>query len=193
VLGRGRGPLVGLDARAAMREATAMARLMLRSLWVLAPMLLVACHSPKPKQVGESTDYGTSAPSTSTAGASEGEGEGDTSASPATTKQHLPPPVPDDYELTPADCAALSNHYRELLRATEMQKLEAKKLPPKMRPSAEAQVEKAVETGYDRWVKACDAIVNKVRNRDWLQCAQDANDLERFNGCWEGKFDAEKK
>jgi hypothetical protein len=174
-----------------MMEAVAMARHPLRSLWILAPMLLVACHSPKPKQVGESTDYGTSSPSTSTEASSEGEGE--TSATPGTTKEHLPPPVPDDYELTPADCESLSNHYRDLLRKTEMEKLEAKKLPPKMRPSAEAQVEKAVETGYDRWAKACDSVVNKVRNRDWLQCAQDANDLERFNGCWEGKFSAEKK
>ena len=163
-----------------------MARIPLRPLWLLAPILLVACHSPKPKQVGESNDYGPSSPSTSTA--AEPEGEGEPSGSSTTTKEHLPPPVPDDYEITPADCEALGNMYRELLRKKEMEKLEAKKLPPKMKPSAEAQVEKVVEQGHERWAKACDSIVNKVRNRNWLVCAQNAKDIDRFDGCWEGKF-----
>jgi hypothetical protein len=168
-----------------MREARRMARHLLRPLWILLPTLLVACHTPKPKQVGESTDTG---PSTAAA-RSEGEGEGtEGTASPATTRQHLPPPVPDDYEITPSDCESLSNAYRELLRKSEMDKLEAKKLPPKMKPSAEAGVEKVVDQGYERWSKACDSIVNKVRNRNWLVCAQNAKDIERFNGCWEGKF-----
>jgi hypothetical protein len=167
-----------------------MARIPMRPLWLLVPMLLVACQSPKPKQVGESTDYGPPPPSAST-GALEPEGDGEPSASATTKRPRGALPVPDDYELTPADCEALGNIYRELLRKSELDKLEAKKLPPKMRPSAEAQVEKVVEQGAERWGEACDSVVNKVRNRSWLVCAQNAKDLDRFHGCWEGKFGAE--
>jgi hypothetical protein len=102
-----------------------------------------------------------------------------------------PAPVPDDYEMTPADCEALSQNYRNVLYRSLKEKLDAAKLPPKQLSAQEQKIIEQTEDGTEKWLQQCHTIVNKVQVRSRLQCALDAKELERFDGCWEGKFDNE--
>jgi len=160
--------------------------------------LLLGCAGAKPKQVGDSqpTDPSMSAPSSDAEPSGPAsQSANDSSPSEPTASKHKPKgkanDADDDYEITPADCDALGEHYRELLHKSETGKLEAKKLPDKMLPKAQADVDKIVEQGAERWSKACQGIVNSPQKRSRLTCALEAKEFDRFNDCWSGKVDAE--
>ena len=166
--------------------------------------LCLGCGGAKPKQVGDYDPNQTSESSSSTAQgataqsepaeARTGSGEDRSGGGRAATKRKpKKEAADDDYDLSPADCQALSDHYRELLNKSEMEKLEARKLPEKARPKAEQGVQKIVEQGAERWSTACQGIVNSAQKRSRLTCTLDAKELARFNGCWDGSFDNEAK
>lgn len=114
-------------------------------------------------------------------------------ATPAATRDTRPPPVPDDYEMTYGDCQALGARYEGLLRTQEFDKLNRKKLPPKVFAKAQDQVEGVVQKGTEQWMNQCRGIVGTVQIKSRLKCAVDAGSLERFNGCMDGKYDEREK
>lgn len=156
--------------------------------WLLLPALLVGCGGKsKAKSADDETMGGDPA-----AGMSEGSEPGSAEGTPEKEyRSKPPPPVPDEYDLTQNDCNVLTDVYEKLLRQQEMAKLEGQKFKPAELERAKANVEKAVEKGTETWQKNCDSLVNSVQPRGRLQCAFDAQELERFLGCWDGKFDNE--
>jgi len=78
-----------------------------------------------------------------------------------------------------------------VLRQSEMAKLDAKKLPAKNYDKAKEQVEEVVQQGVSGWRSQCQSITGTVQVRSRIKCTVAADDLDRFNGCWNGKFDKE--
>ena len=102
-----------------------------------------------------------------------------------------PPPVPESWEPKMRHCEELAEKYEELLLADEMEKLEKRKLAEKHRPSAEKNVRNAAKKGADNWLQACKDIVGTVQHKPRWDCALQASSIERFNGCMDGKYDAD--
>jgi len=168
-----------------------MTRGVCRWAWLLVPALLVGCGGKsKAKSADDETTGGDPA-----AGMSDGSDSGESGSGEGSTEREYrskpPPSLPDDYSLTQNDCNVLTDVYEKLLRQQEMAKLEGQKFKPAELERAKANVEKVVEKGAEGWQKNCDGIVNTVQPRGRLQCAFDARELERFTGCWDGKFDGE--
>jgi hypothetical protein len=153
-----------------------------------------ACGSPaEPVKTPESGP--TAAPSTAAAPTAERKAkpahEPPEKAAPIATTGDPVPKEAGDYTITFRDCDKLVTNYEKVLRASEMAKLEAKKFPPKFYDKAKADVDTAVQQGVDGWRAQCQSIMGSVQVRKRITCAVDAGDLDRFNGCWDGKFDNE--
>lgn len=102
-----------------------------------------------------------------------------------------PPPIPEAWEPKLQDCEELAEKYEELLLAAEMEKLEKRNLQQKFRASAEQNVRNTAKKGAQTWLQACEDIVGTVQSKPRWGCAFQATTLERFNGCMDGKYDAE--
>ena len=102
-----------------------------------------------------------------------------------------PPPIPEAWEPRQSDCDELAEKYEELLLAVEMEKLEKRKLQEKYRASAEKNVQSTAKKGAQNWLDACQEIVGTVQSKPRWDCAFKASTLDRFNGCMDGKYDAE--
>jgi len=175
-----------------------MIRLCCCSLVALAVSLSLSCggSGEPPKTPEDDSSFGEDLGSDSspTGGDSSGGDDGsDSNGSPATIKTTgaAPPPVPGDFEPSYSDCANLAAVYERLLRAEEMDKLEKKKLPPKVHATALEEVRKIVADGTSQWRGQCDGIVDTVQIKPRWECAQQADSLKRFNGCMDGEFDGQ--
>jgi hypothetical protein len=160
----------------------------------LSPLLILACGSPtEPVKAPEpgSTAVPTAAAASTDEPTAKPTHEPPDKAAPIATTGDPPPKESGDYTITFRDCDKLVSNYERVLRASEMTKLEAKKFPPKFYGKAKEEVDKAVQQGVDGWRAQCQSIMGTVQVRKRIACAADANDLDRFNGCWDGKFDQE--
>jgi hypothetical protein len=104
-----------------------------------------------------------------------------------------PPPVPEAWEPSQADCDDLGAKYEGLLLAVEMEKLEKRNLKPKQKEAAEKNVRITAKQGAQNWLQACQEIVGSVQFKPRWDCAFKALTLDRFNGCMKGKFDDENR
>jgi hypothetical protein len=102
-----------------------------------------------------------------------------------------PEPVPEDWTAAHADCVELGAQYESLLRQVELDKLEKRKLSDKQKQASMKTVEMTVKQGASSWLTACEEIVGKIQVRARWRCAAKATNIERFNGCMDGKFDQE--
>lgn len=99
-----------------------------------------------------------------------------------------PTPEPDDHEpesWQPArsDCEILASRYERLLHKREMDALEQKKLAPKIKEAARADVERVVREGAENWMSACEQIVGSTQPRQYWDCARHAKSVDEFHSC----------
>lgn len=172
-----------------------MARLACCVLFAVTPLLVAACGGGKQPPKDPDSEPAIDEVNQPDLGGEPGDEPGDdtpSKAAPITTTGAAPPiGSPNEYEITQHDCNLLSKKYEDLLRKDEMAKLDKKGFKPKMYEQAKKQIDKIVQEGYDNYRQQCDGIVGTVQVRSRLKCSLDAKELERFNGCADGKFDDE--
>jgi hypothetical protein len=170
-----------------------MMRWAVRLVRAFPPVLLLSCgpaepaktSGPAPTAIAAATVAPTAAPTVKPTH------EPPATAAPISTTGDPPPAAAGDYTITFTDCDKLVGNYERVLRQSEMAKLDAKKLPAKNYDKAKEQVEEVVQQGVAVWRGQCQSITGTVQVRSRIKCAVAAGDLDRFNGCWDGKFDKE--
>lgn len=95
-------------------------------------------------------------------------------------------PVPDDYEMTNADCAELGRALKMVIGNDERAKL-SPKLKQNQREAAEASIDRAATTRQEQWTDGCQkSLVGKVVDRASLKCAVSAKAVKDFDACLNG-------
>lgn len=156
-------------------------------------VLAAGCSGPPPAEAP--TQAATAVPSAPlpTASASEKPArEPPQHAAPVTTFGDPVPAAAGDYEITVNDCTKLWTNYERRYREVEEAKLAAQKLQGKYLEKAKVTVDEAVKQAVDNWRGQCQSIIGTVQIRTRIRCAVEAETLDRFNGCWDGKFDHEQ-
>jgi hypothetical protein len=187
-----------LDFARPLGKADGMIRDFLLLGLALAAPLAVACTTPA--NPADPTTVATAAPATASAVAAtdakptastKPSHEPPAHAAPVGTFGDPPPAAGGDYEITFDDCSRLCDNFERRLREDEEGKLQAQKLEGKALEKAKAIVDEVVQKGLENWRGQCRTIVGTVQVRSRIRCAIAADSLARFNGCWDGQFDAE--
>lgn len=154
---------------------------------LLVPVFALACSSTPKAEGPTDAPAGSSEPEVKTGPDKPDEGAGEPGPSDAPKpKGKDKDNVPDDYELTNSDCAALGKQFADLIRGDEVGKLPAK-MKDKQREAATASIEKASTQRGDQWIEGCQkSLVGKVVDRKVLKCAMDARNVKAFDECING-------
>ncbi len=152
--------------------------------------LVCGCGAPAKK-----TSDASDTPSTTEATAADdaaGYGAGDHAEPPPEPEPtsevpvSLPPPAPEDYEMTQGDCQVLAEHYYGLILREQLAAVpDGLKAGP--REQAERQAEQNAQEGRDQWLAQCSTTVGHSYQRQWLDCGMKAREVKRFTDCVTGQ------